>query len=508
MDVGTEVVARESRRRSRTILAALVVALALTVLAGSVTTLAWAGSMRDDGRLLPGTSIAAVDVSAMTADEARTAVDEALAARLDRPLTVVHDDVEVTTTVRELGGHTDLDQALADAATRRDTAGFADLVRARWLGADGSGRDLSVVLDEDAVDAFVAEVAEQVDRGPRDAAVDVDGADLKVDGAVDGRQVDRDTARAALIEAATEGESDDDPRLELPVEVTEPAIATAQAEEVAAATVAAVDAALDRAVTVTLEGDSRTVTPRDLDATVDRAALVAAGMDGSLPDVDDVTVGLGDAAVRAVVDGLASGKETAARDAELTVRGGDFDITAERVGAAVNRGEAVARLRDALTGGDDTVGLELATVRPSVTSDSFDTVLVLERSDRQVSLYRGGDRVRQWPVAVGAPDSPTPTGQFTIGAKRFEPTWVNPAPDRWGRDLPARMGPGPDNPLGARALNWNDASGRDTLIRFHGTPNEGSIGSATSNGCVRMFNDDVAELFDMVSTGTVVISTS
>ena len=114
--------------------------------------------------------------------------------------------------------------------------------------------------------------------------------------------------------------------------------------------------------------------------------------------------------------------------------------------------------------------------------------------------------VRTWPVAVGTGGSPTPTGTFTVGAKRFEPTWVNPARDRWGADLPARIGPGPDNPLGLRALNWNRVGGGDTLIRFHGTPNEDSIGEAASNGCVRMFNDDVIELYDLVPSGAMIIS--
>lgn len=506
VDNGTEVVARGPRRVWRIALLGTVAALALTLLAGSVTTLAWAGGLRDDGRLLPGTRIAAVDVSALTADEARAAVDEALADHLDRPVTVVHDDVEVTVTARELGARTDLDQALADATARTDQAGFAELVRARWLGIDPTGRDLAVTLDDDAVAATVADLAERIDRDPQDAGVDVEGATLTVVDAVDGQQLDVDAAIDQLTD--TLADPDAEPRLELPVEVTTPAVATTRAQEVADATTAAVDAALDRSVTVTLEGDRREVTVGDLDPSIDREALIAAGLEGDLPDVDDVEPRVGDDALRGVIDGLASGKEVAARDAELTYRGGDFDVTEERVGAAVERGAAIERLRAALAGDTDEVALELATVRPSVTRDAFSTVVVLDRSAREVALYRSFEQVRSWPVAVGAPSSPTPTGQFTIGAKRFEPTWVNPAPDRWGRDLPARMGPGPDNPLGTRALNWNDASGRDTLIRFHGTPNEGSIGSATSNGCVRMFNSDVEELYEMVSTGTVVVSVS
>jgi lipoprotein-anchoring transpeptidase ErfK/SrfK len=60
--------------------------------------------------------------------------------------------------------------------------------------------------------------------------------------------------------------------------------------------------------------------------------------------------------------------------------------------------------------------------------------------------------------------------------------------------------------LGVRALNWNRPGGGDTLIRFHGTPNEASIGTASSNGCVRMFNADVIELYDLVPSGVTILS--
>ena len=94
---------------------------------------------------------------------------------------------------------------------------------------------------------------------------------------------------------------------------------------------------------------------------------------------------------------------------------------------------------------------------------------------------------------------------FTIGVKRFEPTWHNSSPDGWGKDMPLEIGPGPHNPLGLRALNWY-RDGYDTLIRFHGTANEASIGRAASHGCVRMTNANVIELYDLVETGTVVVS--
>lgn len=72
--------------------------------------------------------------------------------------------------------------------------------------------------------------------------------------------------------------------------------------------------------------------------------------------------------------------------------------------------------------------------------------------------------------------------------------------------MPERIPPGPGNPLGLRALNWREADGSRTLIRFHGTANTSVLGQAVSHGCVRMANEDVIELFDRVPTGTPIVS--
>ena len=67
----------------------------------------------------------------------------------------------------------------------------------------------------------------------------------------------------------------------------------------------------------------------------------------------------------------------------------------------------------------------------------------------------------------------------------------------------ARMPGGPDNPLGARAL-YLFQDGKDTLFRIHGTDEPNSIGKAVSSGCIRMLNEDIAELYDEVEIGTLV----
>jgi lipoprotein-anchoring transpeptidase ErfK/SrfK len=100
------------------------------------------------------------------------------------------------------------------------------------------------------------------------------------------------------------------------------------------------------------------------------------------------------------------------------------------------------------------------------------------------------------------------SGAAKIGMKRRWPRWVPPA-DMVARDPRARTWAngqpgGPDNPLGARAL-YLYANGEDTLYRIHGTNEPNSIGKAMSSGCIRMLNQDIAELYDNVIIGTPVI---
>ena len=108
------------------------------------------------------------------------------------------------------------------------------------------------------------------------------------------------------------------------------------------------------------------------------------------------------------------------------------------------------------------------------------------RGPRRLCL--GGRREGRHEAALAALGSPARDG----GPRRRARQWVNGQPG------------GPENPLGARAL-YLYANGEDTLYRIHGTNEPQSIGKAMSSGCIRMLNQDIAELFDNVIVGTPVI---
>jgi lipoprotein-anchoring transpeptidase ErfK/SrfK len=100
------------------------------------------------------------------------------------------------------------------------------------------------------------------------------------------------------------------------------------------------------------------------------------------------------------------------------------------------------------------------------------------------------------------------SGEAVVGMKRRWPRWLPPTEmvfrdekaQKWSNGMPG----GPENPLGARAL-YLYANGQDTLYRIHGTNDPASIGKAMSSGCIRMLNQDVAELFDRVQINTRVV---
>ena len=120
----------------------------------------------------------------------------------------------------------------------------------------------------------------------------------------------------------------------------------------------------------------------------------------------------------------------------------------------------------------------------------------LSLSDRKVYVYKGETVEASFPVAIGKPGWETPTGSFEVASLINGPGWTSPFT---GEVLP----PGPDSPLGDRWIGfWTDGT---DVIGFHGTPTRESVGHAASHGCVRMYNEDIRKMFDMVALGTPVV---
>ncbi len=124
------------------------------------------------------------------------------------------------------------------------------------------------------------------------------------------------------------------------------------------------------------------------------------------------------------------------------------------------------------------------------------THLVISVSRRQVSVYQGKTRIKSYPIAVGRQGWETPTGNFQVRQMLKDPTWIHPFT---GKSIP---GGDPENPLGHYWIGfWTNGK---NWVGFHGTPNPESVGQAASHGCIRMYNQDVQQLFQQVRVGTPV----
>jgi len=127
--------------------------------------------------------------------------------------------------------------------------------------------------------------------------------------------------------------------------------------------------------------------------------------------------------------------------------------------------------------------------------------IVILRGEARLSLYEGDRLVKTYAVAVGNAElgKSTPAGRFKIVSKVKDPIMVW----RSGKVIPAND---PRNSYGPRWIGLADyATGRYRGCGIQGTNVESSVGRQITVGCVRMHNDDIIELFDVVGVGTEVI---
>ncbi len=124
------------------------------------------------------------------------------------------------------------------------------------------------------------------------------------------------------------------------------------------------------------------------------------------------------------------------------------------------------------------------------------SALVQKDAHRLIILLNGA-YIKEYPVGLGAPDSPTPEGKFVLDVgKAKDPDWT----DSDGHLF--KFGD-PKNILGTRWMPFNDTEGHHGL-GIHGTTDPATIGKDMSDGCIRMLNADVEEIFGMLAPGDTV----
>jgi L,D-transpeptidase ErfK/SrfK len=137
------------------------------------------------------------------------------------------------------------------------------------------------------------------------------------------------------------------------------------------------------------------------------------------------------------------------------------------------------------------------------------TGIVLDLPARRLYYFpkpgrRRPARVITFPIGLGRLDWPTPLGRTTIVAKIRNPSWVVPKTilaehELAGEPLPSVVPPGPDNPMGLLALQTGFPE-----VFIHGTNQPWGVGSLVSHGCIHLYPEDVAAIFDQIPLGTEV----
>lgn len=118
--------------------------------------------------------------------------------------------------------------------------------------------------------------------------------------------------------------------------------------------------------------------------------------------------------------------------------------------------------------------------------------ILINLASRSLALYEGNRKVNLYPIGAGKTTTPTPVGYYSILDKTENPSWIDPEDPK--NSIPS----GEKNPLGYRWMQYNGNYG------IHGTNKPESIGGYVSNGCIRMRESDVEELFNKVDAGTPV----
>lgn len=142
-------------------------------------------------------------------------------------------------------------------------------------------------------------------------------------------------------------------------------------------------------------------------------------------------------------------------------------------------------------------GVELTLPTAHLLPDAPRDGIVINLAELRLYYFAPEGPVATFPLGTGKAGRETPLGETRVVAKRANPTWVPPPSIRAERPhLPAAVPPGPNNPLGAFALDL----GWDQYV-IHGTNKPFGIGRRVSHGCIRLYPEDIARLFEEVSIG-------
>lgn len=152
--------------------------------------------------------------------------------------------------------------------------------------------------------------------------------------------------------------------------------------------------------------------------------------------------------------------------------------------------EAIARARQLAAGeGSEEQRRQL---REQGRAELKDLRFVVDISDRELRVLSGDREIETHPVAVGSDEWPTPTGSWEFHRVDINPEWVPPKSEDWAKDETTKAPGDPENPMGRARLVYRMPN------TVHGTDDLDSLGKAVSHGSIRVANDVVLDLAEML----------
>lgn len=110
-------------------------------------------------------------------------------------------------------------------------------------------------------------------------------------------------------------------------------------------------------------------------------------------------------------------------------------------------------------------------------------------SEKRLTVYQDGAAMRSYPIAIGTIDYPTPEGEYEVHELIWNPKWV-PLPNReWTKNETPKEPTDPENPMRVLKIPFDPP-----YYYIHGTPDDASIGTMASHGCLRLSQRDAADL--------------
>ena len=132
--------------------------------------------------------------------------------------------------------------------------------------------------------------------------------------------------------------------------------------------------------------------------------------------------------------------------------------------------------------------------------------IVLNIPERALYLFKRGQFLGRFPVAVGMKGWPTPVGSYDIHMMLEDPVWVTPDEMVRRKRVASAVIPGSKSPLGDRWMGWCEVGPDQSEVGFHGTNDVTSIGKLASHACVRLYPEHAREVYSQAYEGMPVVS--